>query len=433
MKMKVLTGLLALALLLTMVTPLAVMAESEKIEITFWHNWSNSPGGKALEDAAALFNAKQDKIVVKPVYVAQEGGDSITSKMITAVASGTAPETMLASRYGIAEYMDALTTVNDLVERDGIDMNMFYPWAVEESTYDGKILGLPYDGTSRALYYNKDHFAAAGLDPENPPKTIEELTEAAQKLTLRDGNRVTQFGLIPWMGEGWLYSWGWSFGGSFLDKETGKVTPNQQPIVEALTWMTDVAKDLGVQDVNSFTSSSGVDAANPFIAGQLSMIIQGNWFAAQIAQYNPNLNYGVCDIPSPGGAVPATTFVGGRAIIIPKGVEGARLDAAWEWVKFLCTSEEAQSLKKNATEYSAVTAVNEKIYAGDPLMEQFLRVLPNGHNRPVVLAGNMMWDELAKTPDRVLNGDGTPQEILDGIEQQINMEIEMKKAQYGVN
>lgn len=106
----------------------------------------------------------------------------------------------------------------------------------QEKVIDGLSTGAikGYDGTSRALYYNKDHFAAAGLDPENPPKTIEELTEVAKKLTLRDGNRVTQFGLIPWMGEGWLYSWGWSFGGSFLDKETGKVTPNQpqdRPVV----------------------------------------------------------------------------------------------------------------------------------------------------------------------------------------------------------
>lgn len=420
--------LLAMVLLATML-PVGSLA-ADKVEVVFWHNWSGN-GLDALQQAADAFNASQAKIEVKLLYVATEGGDSVTSKMITAVAGGNPPEAILASRYGIAEYMDMVTLVDDLVARDNVDLSVFYPWALNEASYEGKLLGLPYDGTSRVLFYNKDHFAAAGLDPENPPKTIAELTAYAEKLTIRGADgRIEQYGLIPTLGQGWLYSWGWSFGGEFVDAN-GVVTPNDPKVVEALTWMCDTAKALGVEDVTSDTNSMGTAVNDPFISGKVSMVLHGNWLVGDITRYNPELNFGVCDIPGPEG-VPPTTFVGGRAIVIPKGVTGEKLDAAWEWVKFLCMSEEAQSFKLISAEYPAVQAVAEKIYAGDPIMEVFLKTLPNGKNRPVVLAGNMMWDELAKAPAMVLSGQGTPQAILDAIAQKINDEIELKKVMMGL-
>jgi multiple sugar transport system substrate-binding protein len=402
--------------------------KDEKVEITFWHNWQTGPSGESMKKSVEEFNKSHPNIVVKPLYVATDGGDSITSKLLTAVAGGNPPEVMLASRYGIAEYMDAITLLDDLARKDNIKEDMFYPWAWKESTYEGKLIGLPYDGTSRALYYNKDHFREVGLDPENPPKTIKELEEVAKKLTKKEGNKYTRFGLIPWFSQGWLYSWGWAYGGDFLDEKTGTVTANDPKIVEALTWMTDFAKQYGLQDITSFVSSAGSNATDPFITGQLSMKIDGNWTLAQIQQFNPKLNFGVANIPTPDGKN-FNTFVGGRAIIIPKGVKDKKLDVAWEFTKWMCTSEEGQSIKKITGEFPAMPAVTQKIYADDKLQKVFIDVLPNGKNRPVVLAGNMMWDELAKAPDLVMNNKGTPKEVLDQITKKINDEIAKKKVQ----
>jgi multiple sugar transport system substrate-binding protein len=95
----------------------------------------------------------------------------------------------------------------------------------------------------------------------------------------------------------------------------------------------------------------------------------------------------------------------------------------------MTATEEGQSFKKITGEFAAMPDVNEKLYADDPRQDIFLEVLQNGKHRPVVLAGNMMWDELAKAPDLVMNKQGTPQEILDEITEKINKEIENKKAQ----
>ncbi len=401
-------------------------ASSQVKEITFWHNWSTGPSGESITKSVEAFNRSHPNIKVKPVYVATDGGDSITSKLLTAVAGGNPPDVVLASRYGVAEYMAAVTPLNELAERDNINESMFYKWAWQESVYDGKLLGLPYDGTARALFYNKDHFKEAGLDPEKPPLTIAELEAAAKKLTKKEGNQYTRFGLIPWYGEGWLYTWGWAFGGSFLDQSTGKVTANDPNIVKALEWETEFAKQFGIQDVTSFTSSAGSNATNPFITGQLSMMINGNWMISQIEQYNPNLNYGISYIPTPSGK-DFNTFVGGRVLIIPTGAKN--LEEAWEFVKWMCTSEEGQSMKKITGEFAANPEINEKLYADDRRQDKFIEVLPNGRNRPVILAGNMMWDELAKAPDLVNNGVGTPKDILDQITKKVNDEIEKKKAQ----
>ncbi|HUC94188.1 MAG TPA: ABC transporter substrate-binding protein [Paenibacillus sp.] len=395
-------------------------------EITFWHNWSTGPSGESIARSVEAFNKSRTDIRVKPVYVAADGGDSVTSKLMTAVAGGNPPDVMLASRYGVAEYMDGVTPLNDLAERDNISESMFYKWAWDESVYDGKILGIPYDGTARALFYNKDHFKEAGLDPEKPPVSIAELEEAARKLTVKDGNRISRFGFVPWFGEGWLYTWGWAFGGSFLDTSTGKVTANDPKIVEALEWETNFAKEFGVQDVASFTSSAGTNATNPFMTGQLSMMVSGNWMIAQIAEFNPDLNYGISYIPTPTGT-DFTTFVGGRVLIIPKGAKNQ--EAAWEFIKWMSTSEEGQSIKKITGEFAARPDINEKLYADNPLQDKFIEVLPNGKNRPVILAGNLMWDELAKAPDLVNNNKGTPKEVLDQITDKVNKEIEAKKAQ----
>ncbi len=322
--------------------------------------------------------------------------------------------------------MDSLTLLNALAERDEIDEGIYYDWAWGESTYEGNILGLPYDGTSRALYYNKDHFEEAGLDPEDPPTTIAELKEAAHQLTKQENGRFTRYGIIPWLGEGWLYSWGWSFGGEFVDA-SNQVSINNPKVVEALEWMTDFALELGAQNVLSFANSEGSNAQDPFISEQVSMVVQGNWVMEQIEEYNPDLNYGVSYIPTPTGD-DFTTFLGGRALIIPKGVEGDQLEGAWEFVKWLSSTEEGQRFKEIKGEYSVIPEVNEELYGDIPNHQPFLDVLPNGRHRPVVLAGNMMWDELAKAPDLVLDGQGTPQEVLDRINETINNAIEQEEA-----
>src|SRR5260370_22425715 len=73
-------------------------------------------------------------------------------------------------------------------------------------TYNGKFYAVPFQRSTPVMYYNKDAFAEAGLDPEKPPVTWQELANVAQKLTQREGDRVTRWGLeLPLEAFNWFY------------------------------------------------------------------------------------------------------------------------------------------------------------------------------------------------------------------------------------
>ncbi|WP_408011369.1 ABC transporter substrate-binding protein [Pseudalkalibacillus sp. A8] len=423
-----LTLFLSFSLLLTACLPEGSSSGGNaegKTEITFWHD-ATDIGLQALKKMVAAFEEKNPDIKVKMVYTeASEGADQ---KLLTAVAGGNPPDVALFDRFKIGSWaaQDALTNLTDMAASDGITEEIYYPYAWEEANYKGKLYGLPYTTDSRMLYYNKDHFKAAGLDPENPPKTTQELEAAAEKLTKKEGNRFKQIGFIPWYGQGWIYGWGWSFGGEFYNKETGRVTANDPEIVEALTWMADVAQKFDVEDIAGFESSAGSGAMDPFISGQISMKVDGNWTISAIEKYKPDLNYGVTPIPTPTGT-DFTTWSGGHAVIIPKGAKN--VEAAWEFVKFFGT-EEGQEVyfAELPGDLSVIPTVNEKLGRGDNLMlKKFIDILPNSHSRPVIPEGQLMWNEIVDARENTVRGKGTAQENLDKATEAVNKALEKYK------
>ncbi|WP_299089954.1 ABC transporter substrate-binding protein [uncultured Metabacillus sp.] len=394
-------------------------------QITFWHG-ATDIGLQALKKMVAAFEEKHPDIKVKMVYTeASEGADQ---KLLTAVAGGNPPDVALFDRFKIGSWaaQEALTDLTDMAEADGITEDLYYPYAWKEANYKDRLYGLPYTTDSRMLYYNKDHFKEAGLDPENPPKTIEELEAAAEKLTKKEGKRFKQIGFIPWYGQGWLYGWGWSFGGDFYNEETGEVTANDPKVVEALTWMAKVAQKFGVEDIAGFESSAGSGAMDPFISGQISMKVDGNWTISAIEKYKPDLNYGVTPIPTPTGT-DFTTWSGGHAVVIPKGAKNE--EAAWEFVKFFGT-EEGQEVyfSELPGDLSVIPAVNEKLGRGEnEKLKPFIDILPNSHSRPVIPEGQLLWNEIVDAREKTVRGNGTAQENLDKATETVNKALEKYK------
>jgi len=394
-------------------------------EITFWHG-ATDIGLTALETMVKAFEEKNPHIKVNMVYT--ESSEGADQKLLTAVAGGNPPDVALFDRFKIGSWaaQDSLTDLTDMAETDGITKDLYYGYAWEEANYEGRLYGLPYSTDSRLLYYNKDHFEAAGLDPENPPKTIQELEVAAEKLTKKNGNRFEQIGLIPWYGQGWLYGWGWSFGGDFFDEESGLVTADDPKIVEALQWMTDFGKKYNVEDIAGFESSAGTAAMDPFILGQISMKVDGNWTISAIEKYKPDLNYGVTPIPTPTGT-DFTTWSGGIGIVIPKGAKN--VEAAWEFVKYFGTQEGQEVyFAELPGDLSVIPEVNENLGRGDnPILKQFIDILPNSNSRPVIPEGQLLWNELVTATENSTRENGTPQENLEKATETVNKALEKYK------
>ncbi|GIP25811.1 sugar ABC transporter substrate-binding protein [Paenibacillus sp. J23TS9] len=388
--------------------------------VTMWHGLTSIDLDN-MNKVVKAFEEKNPTIKMKLVYTeSSEGSDQ---KLLTAVAGGNPPDVALFDRFKVGTWaaQGSLTDLSSMAAESGITKELYYPFAWDESSYQGKLYAMPMDTDSRLLFYNKDHFKEVGLDPDNPPKTIAELEAAAEKLTIKDGKRFKRIGFIPWYSQGWLYTWGWAFGGEFQDPATGKITANDPKVVEALQWMTDFGKKYNVEDIAGFTSAAGSEEMDPFISGQISMKISGNFTVKGIEKFKPDLNYGVAPIPTPTGTN-FTTWSGGGSAIIPKGAKNVA--AAWKFLEFL-GKEEGQTLLNADSQISVIDSVNDKYgYKDDPIMKEFINILPNSHNRPVIPEGQLLWNELASATEKATRGNGTPKENLDKVTETVNKALE---------
>jgi sn-glycerol 3-phosphate transport system substrate-binding protein len=178
------------------------------VQITF--NYPVAVGGpitKVIDGYCADFEKANPGIRVRPVYTGTYQ-DSIT-KALTAARGGDAPQMACLLSTDMYTLIDEGVVVawDELPGADKGWMDSFYPGFMENSRTGGKTWGVPFQRSTIVMYYNKDAFREAGLNPETPPATWAEQVSFAQKLTKRQGDSVSQWGIqIP--GSGFAY---WMF------------------------------------------------------------------------------------------------------------------------------------------------------------------------------------------------------------------------------
>ena len=205
------------------------------------------PLTKLVDKLVQEFEAENPDISVKAIYSGNYS-DTMT-KAMTALKGGNPPNlsVILSTEIFTLIDNDAILAFDDLVttseEKQWLDS--FYPALMENSRTGGKTWSIPFQRSTIVMYYNKDAFRKAGLDPDKPPATWEELVEMGKKLVTKDtAGKVTQWGLeIP--STGYPY---WMFGA--LCKQNSEVLMNDAGtesyfdhpgVVQAL----DFWKDLG--------------------------------------------------------------------------------------------------------------------------------------------------------------------------------------------
>ena len=221
------------------------------VEVPFYYPVAvGGPITKIIDGYAADFEKENPGIKLRPIYSGSYQ-ESI-AKALTAVKSGEPPVTSILLSTDMFTLIDedAIVPFDDLIKtREDRDwLKSFYPAFMENSQTGGKTWGIPFQRSTIVLYYNKDLFKEAGLDPNKPPATWHEMTEYAQKLTKRDASgRVTQWGVqIPSSGfPYWLFQGLAIENGANLMNQAGtEVYYDKPPVVEALQYWVDlVSKD----------------------------------------------------------------------------------------------------------------------------------------------------------------------------------------------
>jgi len=314
-----------------------------KTTVVFWHSFVSSTI-PALNELLAKFEEEHPHIRVKAQYIPT--GDALLQKLVTSIQSGNAPDVswVHAQYFGSLAGADAIYPMDEFINGpNGFteeELNDFYPALLKLSSWKGTLYSLPMEGTNLGLLYNKGLFRKAGLDPNKPPETWDELYEYAKKLTIdenRDG-KFEQVGfLVPvFPASGPLGSWTvwqwipflWQAGGYVINEEQTRVLYNSEAGVAALSYWKKMYDEF---KLNDFTNE--FDYA--FISEQLVMTPDGPWNLPRYKDILKNLDWGIAPLPK--GPVKHATIVGGEYLTIFKQSEHP--EAAWEFVKWIVKPE----------------------------------------------------------------------------------------------
>lgn len=283
---------------------------AQSVNLEYWHGFTG-PDLPVMEKLVADFNASHPNIVVTAQAIPWA---ELFQQIEPSVAAGQAPDVVALNEDVITSFIlrGALQEMTpDLLSNAGIDSSRFYESLWNVGTVNGKTYGVPIHSVMLVMYYNKDLFAAAGLDPNNPPQTREEFLGAARALTKDasgnspgdegfDPKNLTQWAVgvpTPWMGGTIAYSVAAQNGVTFVGGADEGYPANfdSAEAQEAVQFLVDLVNTEHVSPANA-TEQSEIDA---FRGGQAAMNLNGVWMLSQY-QGQEGLNFGVAPFPNLG-------------------------------------------------------------------------------------------------------------------------------------
>jgi len=313
--------------------------------------------GQLARDMGTLvkkFNDTHPGIVATPVYTGSY--DETLIKTNAAIKAGKPPAAVIMSANFLTDLVieGQIQPFDDMIQASGKTddqfMGQFFSALAPNAVIDRKVYGVPFQNSTPLLYFNKDQFREAGLDPEHPPQTWQELAAAAQKLTKRDGDRVTRWGIM--MPSNYDYG-GWilealtmSNGGRWFNEEYGgEVYYDAPSTLGALTFWSDLVSKYKVHPAGE---QKGPGVSTAFLAGQSAMMILSTGSLTHI-RTNAKFPFGVAFVPmNVRHAVP----IGGASLVQPAGLDPEKRKAGWALITWL-TAPEQSGWWSRATGYFA--------------------------------------------------------------------------------
>jgi sn-glycerol 3-phosphate transport system substrate-binding protein len=165
------------------------------VDINFWHS-EQAANQETISRLVDRFNASQDEVKVRVSY--QGTYEDAMTKLMASLPTGDVPAIALLGDIYTQMVIDSgsFVPVQDFVDRDGYDLSDLDPKGVQAFTSQDRLWAMPFAGDVVLLFYNKVAFREVGLDPEKPPRDLEEVRQYSENLLKRDGSgNVTRSGL----------------------------------------------------------------------------------------------------------------------------------------------------------------------------------------------------------------------------------------------
>ena len=296
-------------------------ASSDPITISFWCNFTGSDGD-VLREIVDNYNSSNTDNITVDIDIMDYA--TLQSKLPTAISTGTGPSFILAGVELIKQYEenDMIEPIDDFWDVTGVDKSNFNENVVNKSYFEGTQYGVPMQYNLQYLYYNKDIFEAAGLDPDAPPTTLEELEEYAIACT-DEANGIYGLGLPVNYGNYVEYLW--ANGGDVVNSDGTENYLYSEENIATLTWIQNMINE----GVSPEALDSG-EADTMFQAGRLAMYTSGPWNINGLNELG--INYGIAAIPA--GSDGAYSPEGGCAWMLTKGADDATKQAVYKFMAY---------------------------------------------------------------------------------------------------
>jgi sn-glycerol 3-phosphate transport system substrate-binding protein len=334
-----LTRRAALAGAAALTSPAILRAQNATLEIPFFFPIAVAgPITKIIDGYAQDFEKLHPDIRVKPVYAGSY--DDTIAKAITAFKGGKAPPLAMLGAIQVFSLidLDAIVPIDELANtaEDKAWLGGFWPAFLANGNVEGHVWSVPFQRSTSVLYWNKDAFKEAGLDPEKPPAAWTEQTDMARKLVVKSGGAISRWGVqIPATGGTyWLYQALAAQAGQKLMNQAGNETYFSTPgAIEALEYWVSLGKE-GVQAPGVLDWGT---TPNDFVAGRTAMMwtTTGN---LTFVRNNAKFPFAVAMLPADKQRGTAT---GGANFHIFSTATKAEREASLLFVKWVTSPERA--------------------------------------------------------------------------------------------
>lgn len=338
----------------------------EPTEIVFWHAMSGS-NGEAMDQLVADYNdtvGKENGIKVVSVFqdrtiaskvlmVGQDNDLANAPDVIQTVGSDIPSLTTLSQVFNAENY------IND--KNSKISTDDYYENMLRTFTYKDELIGVPMNTSSILLYYNEDLLKAAGYDA--PPATIEELAEYTEKLTVKEGDQIKQYGLNVQISRYQLVNFLASqYPESYIgDNEGGRKAPMTKTTIgedgtleKFLTEWEKVVQSGGYKHIED-------NANEEFATGVNAMtILSSSRLGAITKLVGDNFSFKAAPLPKVSADDTSGASVGGSCLMMFNRDDENKLAAAWNFIEY-ATSAEVQAKWSQATGYMPTNQGVEKL------------------------------------------------------------------------
>jgi len=345
---------------------------ASKGELTMWER---SGGNKQMVDMLVeAWNTKNPDCKIKLTYIPHQ---EMVGKIAQGIASGAVPDLMGMDLIYAPQFEKAQQLV-DITSRikDWPELKTASKGHMTVATFESKLYGVPLYADVSALFYNKDLFTQAGLDPNKPPTSLPEVKEFADKIT-KLGKGITGYYLPGNCAGCNIFTVGplmWASGAKIEAAGPGDEPLTGDGVKQVLQWTRDMVKAGNTHPGDR--SENGETFHLQFGSGKVGMMGTGNFNITLARQQNPKMNFGITLLPgmTPGSSA---SFIGGDLVVVPKGSK--RVADSVNFMKFLLSDDvQVEVYAKALNLTTREDMADNKYFKAEPLVQDVAKALAVG-------------------------------------------------------